>query len=404
MAAGPGADDARRRCRRRSVFRAVAGGMAGLGFVAGLVFPGFVVLLGVPTRLALRPVFVGACLLAGMGVAVGNYALVRLVIGRRLRLLVTGMSALEENFRTPERAAAWDPAEAEASRCRLSAESRDEIGASARAFNRLFDALVASWRSRTAGGSAVESAAGALHTAGRRIDEAAVTAVEASTTASASATQVGRSVKSAAQHAERVVGELVGTSDRARDLVRSAEAAARTVEAVDRTVRAVSATSEQLAGQMGAVEAIARQIRLQALNAKIEAVRATGGQGGFGVIAEGIAALAVRTAGVIAEVGAQVSDNQRQVAEMAGVMDALASFATGVRGDQTEVATRLEDQVRQLREVVAATGTAEQDASRIVVAISAAGDAIRLTSAAVEETRSAVDDLIRTASELSSAG
>ena len=131
--------------RHRSVFRDLAKAMVGLGLAAGVVFPGFVVLLGVPTGCAFRPVFIGACLGAGLGVAGGNYLLARLIIGRRLRLLATGMTTLQTALAAAGDTTGNGVALAD---CRLDEQSQDEIGTSARAFNQLMEALADSTLTR----------------------------------------------------------------------------------------------------------------------------------------------------------------------------------------------------------------------------------------------------------------
>src|SRR4051812_27415220 len=61
--------------------------MVGLGLVVGLIFPPFAVLLGVPNAIAARPIFHGACLVAGFMVGAMNYALCRGVVGGRMEVL-----------------------------------------------------------------------------------------------------------------------------------------------------------------------------------------------------------------------------------------------------------------------------------------------------------------------------
>src|SRR4051794_23075183 len=78
----------RRRFRLTSkVFWDMAIYMVGLGLVMGVIFPPFVVLLGVPDAIAGRPIFRLACLLAGFMVGAMNYALVKGVVGGRMSVL-----------------------------------------------------------------------------------------------------------------------------------------------------------------------------------------------------------------------------------------------------------------------------------------------------------------------------
>ena len=84
--------ESRRRPRRAfrltsRVFWDMAIYMVALGLVMGLIFPPFVVLLGVPGTFAYRSIFRLACLVAGFSVGAMNYALVKGVVGGRLEVV-----------------------------------------------------------------------------------------------------------------------------------------------------------------------------------------------------------------------------------------------------------------------------------------------------------------------------
>ena len=67
------------------VFTDLAIWMAGFGLLIGLIFPPFCLLLGLPAERVISPLFYGATLTAGAVVGAVNFALARLVVGRRLR-------------------------------------------------------------------------------------------------------------------------------------------------------------------------------------------------------------------------------------------------------------------------------------------------------------------------------
>lgn len=112
--------------------------MAGFGLVAGVLFPPFVTLLGMPADRAFSPRFYGATIAAGLAVAGANYLLARTLVGGRLRTVADGMRSVEY---------ALDESLDELERHRLAVDSTDEIGDCARSFNSL---LVALERSRAA--------------------------------------------------------------------------------------------------------------------------------------------------------------------------------------------------------------------------------------------------------------
>ncbi len=115
------------------VFRDLAVWMIGLGLLTGIVFPFFVILLAVPAGIALKPVFMLACISAGVGVGGLNYVLARNVVGQRIRNLNLRMRGLTDEVRHSSVVAGAEAGEFDA----LPVDSDDELGESAAAFNGL---------------------------------------------------------------------------------------------------------------------------------------------------------------------------------------------------------------------------------------------------------------------------
>ncbi len=123
----------------RKVFHDLALWMIAFGLGIGIVFPFFVMLLGVPSETALTITFFMACLGAGALAGGINFALARAVVGSRLRLLSRSMSHVEENLLSM--AASGNMEQCTPEDCLIEVDSEDEIGESAMAFNRLVEAL-----------------------------------------------------------------------------------------------------------------------------------------------------------------------------------------------------------------------------------------------------------------------
>lgn len=122
--------------------------MAGFGLMIGLIFPPFCLLLGLPAERVLSPLFFGATLSAGLIVGAINFGLARLVVGRRLSMLASGMSNVETQLAQAVFSQDWSACDPE--ECALPVDSEDEVGASAAAFNRLIDTLARSHGVQTA--------------------------------------------------------------------------------------------------------------------------------------------------------------------------------------------------------------------------------------------------------------
>ena len=132
----------------QKVFSDLAIWMISLGLVMGVVFPFFVVMMGVPRELVLTPWFFAACMGAGFLVGAANIALARDVVGKRLRLLAERMRVVEGNLR--EMADGGGMEECAPEDCYITIDSNDEIGESAQAFNNLVTALTLAHQSEGA--------------------------------------------------------------------------------------------------------------------------------------------------------------------------------------------------------------------------------------------------------------
>jgi diguanylate cyclase (GGDEF)-like protein len=132
----------------RGVFLDVAIWMVGFGLCIGVAFPFFVMMLGAPPEVALKPVFFAACLGAGALSGVINYSLARWIVGGRMRILANGMGHVEQNLKAMT--FSGDLSGCTPDNCAILVDSKDEIGESAGAFNRLVTSLSSSMRTQAA--------------------------------------------------------------------------------------------------------------------------------------------------------------------------------------------------------------------------------------------------------------
>jgi HAMP domain-containing protein len=132
------------------VFTDLAIWMIGFGLLIGLVFPPFCLLLGLPDTRVMTHLFYASTLVAGLVVGAVNFALSRLVVGRRLRLLAERMGTVEHQL--SEAVFSHDWTSCNPAGCALLVDSDDEVGASAGAFNRLIETLARSLYAAKEGG------------------------------------------------------------------------------------------------------------------------------------------------------------------------------------------------------------------------------------------------------------
>lgn len=116
--------------------------MLAFGAFAGLVFPFFVMLLGVPRETALNPLFIMATLCAGISVGGMNYMTTRWIFCPRRHSLTEKINEVADQIHQATYSGEWKVyVKGEGA---IPVDSQDEIGANATAFNKLFDAFMES--------------------------------------------------------------------------------------------------------------------------------------------------------------------------------------------------------------------------------------------------------------------
>ena len=119
----------------KKVFNDLAIFMVFLGVLVGIAFPFFVLLFDVPRETAFQLVFFGACIAAGILLAIMNYQLAKRVVGTRIRELSTQMKHVEGILSGSKSGVNCQTCSPET--CSIRVDSEDEIGDSAASFNRL---------------------------------------------------------------------------------------------------------------------------------------------------------------------------------------------------------------------------------------------------------------------------
>lgn len=200
------------------VFTDLAIWMAGFGLLIGLIFPPFCLLLGLPVDGVLTPLFFASTLVAGLVVGAVNFALARLVVGRRMRLLAERMTDVEHRLGEAVFSHDWTGCDPES--CALPVDSADEVGTSAAAFNRLIATLARSHGVETAMRSFSEVLSSRFELDG--LGDAALDALLVHTGAEAGALFVVReaSIEPLSSHGLKAAASL-GENDHVRRVLRT---------------------------------------------------------------------------------------------------------------------------------------------------------------------------------------
>lgn len=124
---------------KKSVIKDLTIYMIGFGIFIGIVFPFFSLAFGIDKGIALSPMFVIACIMAGAFVGGVNIVLTRLVLVNRLKTMTDKMDMIKKNV--IDVAQGKEDTQCDLSVCQLTVDSNDEIGANAIAFNELVETL-----------------------------------------------------------------------------------------------------------------------------------------------------------------------------------------------------------------------------------------------------------------------
>jgi methyl-accepting chemotaxis protein len=161
-------------------------------------------------------------------------------------------------------------------------------------------------------------------------------------------------------------------------------------------IRNLGETSSQIGAIVGAIEDIADQTNLLALNAAIEAARAGEAGRGFAVVADEVRKLAERSRSATQEIGSLIGQVQKQTS------DAVVSMEAGTREVEsgTVLAYQAGESLSQIQSVVS-------EAASQVTSICAAAEEMLASSeevaASITETAAIVEESSASAEEMSAA-
>ena len=282
---------------------------------------------------------------------------------------------------------------------RLPVSRKDEIGQIAQAFNVFMGRLQPVVRDIRTHSESVDQTGQALAELTQTIADRSHQQSQASQSTASAMEEIATGISHVANSAHQAGVEAEATEDFIDDATASIQGMAKDIRAVNATIGEVKTRVSQLdvnAREIDriaqAIQDIAEQTNLLALNAAIEAARA-GEQGrGFAVVADEVRKLAERTTQATLEIGKLLQTIQKETGLVVDVVEHAANStdAGATRSDET---VKLIDMIHQrVQSMAAQTGAIAQASAQQAQACNEVAMHVETISAAAQENDQAVSE------------